>query len=1393
VYIADNGNRRVRKVDKTGTITTFAGNGVPPDPGNPGFGQGENIPATQASLAPLSLLVDGNGIVYVGDGDRNRIRKIDLNGRILTVAGNGSVDFNGDNQQAVNASLNFPISIALDGSGNLYIVDSFHFRLRKVDTNGIITTVMGASQQGTSPSPSGTLAMNALLNLPFGIAIDRNGNIYVGDVGYQVVQVISGASKTIATVAGTGTPGFSGDGGPATAAKLSGPATLAFDSNGNLLIGDNQNSRVRRIVNGTINTIAGNGLYKAFANGGPALQAFLGEPQGLAFDSAGNLYVADTQSNRVERLTPDGHITIVAGTGEFEYHGDGGSAIAAALGNPRDVAVDPAGNLYIADQHNTRVRKVTPDGNISSIACGQLLVVCGPLVDPEGLAVAPDGTVYVADGAGHAIRQIHADSTVSTFAGTGDWTCRGDEGPASQACVNDPQGVVLDPQGNVYIADTGNNLIRKVTTDGVIHTIAGSGQAQYVGDGGSALQASLNGPSKIALGSDGSLYIADTGNHVVRVLTPDGNIATLAGSGMPGFAGDGGVAGTALLNGPAGVVADAAGNVFLSDTLNDRIRVVSSSTPAFAIPSNNAAGPALSFAAVSGNPPTTPQTLSIQLTTGGASSALPFSVTADAVWLLITSSSGTTPATVQVAADARQLAAGVYSGTLTISAPGLQAIMPVQIPVTLTVNAPGTGAGLIITPSNVSLTLSQPSPKATVFLQAAIAVQGTSVRPVTFLATSPAPWLQISGDAEMAQPGTPGVVKVGVDLSAYASQPGTYRSLVNISGPGLQPYAIPVTVTLSGSQPLLALSRESLTFTAVAGGATALPPQSFAVLNQGSGAISWSLVKCQSISTCGTTGGPAWLSFDNTMGTSRSVASQVQVFVRPAGLRAGHYSALVQVFPLTENVLNAPRFLSVLLNVVKPEADPGPAITSSGLVFIGSQNGSAAGSKSIFAYNVGLHPLNFNVYGGTLDHGNWLTFKVPKPPLNPDQPLEVTLQADPSQLSAGIYRAALTFLFETGAVRNVLITFLVAAPGRITSAEKLESNARDPGCTPDSAVQPVITMVGEGNQIPAAVPAVIDSVVIDQSGCALTSGTVAAKIQDPTGALIGEIPLSSLGDGSWEGVWTPQAAGGVTVTAEASAPNSGLSDPVQAEIGDPLDGMLAVSVVASTASQLPGPVAPGTLITVFGKNLGPRGQPVTVGSGSPWTMPLGGVTARLGGVLLPLSFVSQDMLYTIVPFDTQPGTTPQLVVSYTDALGDVSLSVLPVAVSVTDTQPAINTQDYSGMGLGQISNAAGLISPDSPAHPGDSISISCTGLGAVTPAIAAGVPVPNSPVYNVVQPVTVSFNGGQPQAASASLAPGSTGMYNVVTMVPALPAGTNSLTVTAGSATSPPVQIVISQ
>jgi hypothetical protein len=340
------------------------------------------------------------------------------------------------------------------------------------------------------------------------------------------------APGNIQTIAGLGGAAFSGDGGPAIAASLNVAVDVSVDSNGNLFIADQYNHRIREITpDGTITTIAGTGAPGFSGDGGPATSAQLNTPTGVHADGAGNIFIGDTGNQRIRKIDPSGTITTVAGNGVTGYSGDGGPATSASLYNGGRITIDPSGNLLIADQSNHRIRSVSPDGIISTLA--------------------GNGAGTPANGA---------------FSGDG--------GPATNATLNNPTAIAVDSSGVVYFSDQFSQRIRTITPDGIIRTIAGSGSAGFSGDGQSATSASVNYPGGLTVDSAGNIYFNDDVNYRTRRIDTNGIITTVAGSGAIGFSGDGGPATSASLNGNFGISLDTLGNLFIADSVNNSIREV---------------------------------------------------------------------------------------------------------------------------------------------------------------------------------------------------------------------------------------------------------------------------------------------------------------------------------------------------------------------------------------------------------------------------------------------------------------------------------------------------------------------------------------------------------------------------------------------------------------------------------------------------------------------------------------------------------------------------------------------------------------------------------------------------------------------------------------------------
>jgi uncharacterized protein (TIGR03437 family) len=529
IFIADFNNQVVRKVMTNGTIFTYAGNGT-----RGYFGDGGGALSAWFD-GPEGVAVDANGVLYIADTFNGRIRRVATDSTITTVAGLGSTGvFGGDNGPPASAALSLPTDVAVDRSGNPYIADFGNSRVRVV-ANAVITTVAG--RNNGAPIVEGEEAVNTRLNGPTGVAVDRNGNFYFVEAGigsgtglargdYKVWKVSSTGIMT--TLAGNGLPSYAGDGASATTAQFDTPTGVAIDASGGVLIADSQNQRLRKVARGIVTTIAGTGTVGF--NGEVVLpsSAQFNTPRGVAADASGNYYVADTGNRRVREGQPGGNLFTKAGNGNASYFGDGLAATQASVNQPEGVAVDTAGNLYIADTFDNVVRKVTADGVIHTIAGFGTPGFSGDggaatsarLNRPRSVAVDALGNVYVADTGNNRIRKIDALGNISTVAGDGSTDLIPADGVATQQGLADPRGVAVDRAGNVYVAETGHNRVRKISPAGTITTIAGNGQCCYTGDGGLGTAAQLNQPWGLAVDSAGNVYVADSGNNAIRLLAP---------------------------------------------------------------------------------------------------------------------------------------------------------------------------------------------------------------------------------------------------------------------------------------------------------------------------------------------------------------------------------------------------------------------------------------------------------------------------------------------------------------------------------------------------------------------------------------------------------------------------------------------------------------------------------------------------------------------------------------------------------------------------------------------------------------------------------------------------------------------------------------------------------
>jgi sugar lactone lactonase YvrE len=704
VFIAESGGNKVRKVDTNGVITTIAGTGAAGFSGDGGL-------ATNAVVnGPADMGVDGLGNIYISDAVNNRIRKVDKNGIISTVAGNGTAAFSGDGGLATNASLNFPSGIFVDVAGNVLFADYNNHRVRRIGQNGGITTVAGNGF--ASLSGDGGAATNASLNYPAGVAADNSGNVYIADYGNSRIRRVD-TNGLIVTVAGNlpGIPGnYPGDGVAATNANLLDSVRVTLDTFGNFYIND--------VYDGLIRKVDTNGIITTPVTG-------LNRPYGMVADPSENLYIADANNNRIGKVAllgaplysviqaapanagnydviisessgsvtssvvtltvnvpayisaqPQSHSVSVGSNATFGVTAGGtlplnyqwafgGLPLSGAVNSNYTFNVSStnlAGNYSVIVSNNygmatsslaaltvlvippgiaTQPASLTaPNGSnvtIGVVASGSppfiyqwffdgalmdgqtnfslsLLSVATNQVGPYSVVVSsPYGSItsHIASltvgwlpgitlqptnqtllagsrtvlsanvsGVGPLSFQWQLNGTnlpnnlISSIAGNGTAGFAGDGGLAVTGKINGPYNIASDSQGNVYIADTANNRVRKVSINGTLTTVAGTGIASFSGDGGAATNARINSPDGVALDATGNLLIADTSNNRIRKVDTNGIITTIAGKSSAGFSGDGGTATNATLNGPFGVTMDGDGNLFIADTSNTRLRKV---------------------------------------------------------------------------------------------------------------------------------------------------------------------------------------------------------------------------------------------------------------------------------------------------------------------------------------------------------------------------------------------------------------------------------------------------------------------------------------------------------------------------------------------------------------------------------------------------------------------------------------------------------------------------------------------------------------------------------------------------------------------------------------------------------------------------------------------------
>jgi len=562
VYVADQQNCFIRKVTPAGVVTTFAGTIVNDNPCGSTNGAG-NVAQFNG---PNGVATDSAGNVYVADTFNNKIRKITPAGVVSTLAGTGAFGF--ADGPGATAQFRSPRAVAVDAAGNVYVADAQNQLIRQVTPLGVVSTVAGLAVTSGSADGTGSVAR---FNNPYGIAVDSAGNLYVGDANNNTIRKIA-PGGVVTTLAGTAGTCCSGD-GTGSAARFNGPRGVAVDAAGTVYVAETFGLHIRQVTAaGVVTTLAGS--FPAGNVDGPAANAHFNNPEGVAVDAAGVVYVADTTSDTIRKIS-SGVVTTLAGFGGSVGSADGEEQ-AARFSLPFGVALDSNRTLYVADRNNNTIRKITPAGVVTTFAglAGTSGSTDGTgsaarFGSPAGVAVDNAGTAYVFDTGFGTIRKITPDGVVTTYAGDG--TYGNTDGTGNAARFSSQGGIAVDrATGVVYVADGLNNAIRKIAPGGIVTTIAGGGASGFADGTGSV--ARFTSPRAVAVDAAGVVYIAD--NTTIRRMTPAGAVTTIAGLGGS-FGGNDGIGTNARFNNPQGLAVDSAGTtIYVADTNNHDIRTI---------------------------------------------------------------------------------------------------------------------------------------------------------------------------------------------------------------------------------------------------------------------------------------------------------------------------------------------------------------------------------------------------------------------------------------------------------------------------------------------------------------------------------------------------------------------------------------------------------------------------------------------------------------------------------------------------------------------------------------------------------------------------------------------------------------------------------------------------
>jgi uncharacterized protein (TIGR03437 family) len=1395
IWLADKGNNVIRKFDPaTGTMRVMVGAGTTRENATP-------VAGTSMQLEqPSHIIGDSAGNIFFTEAGGNRVHKLTPDGNVVTIVGTGEPGFSGDGGAAQLAKLSGPTGIAMGPAGDLYIADAGNCRVRRVDATNTITTVAG-NGDCTKQSPDGSPATQTALGSDLsGLGFDAQGNLYFG--GQSAMRKIDAGTRLVTTFAGglvrdcelglTETPV------PATSRGLCGPNSIVFDTQGNAYITYNSGV-LKRTPDGLMSHVGGYGLDHAGlvrdAGGtliaaagssgfliqidpskpqqtsmlagtndvfdGPGRRAVLAEPYGACMDTAGSLYVADSAHGRIRRYDPaTSMVTTVVGGGS-QQPADGVAATAAGFWGIVTVFVDAQKNVFFAAGDTDTIWKADAKTGLLTRIAGQPSKSCGALGDggpavnatfcrARGVLGDSAGNVYISDCLNNRVRRVDAATgIVTTIAGNGTQTNSGDGGPATAAGIGGPWGLAFDKQGALLIG-AGSSVRRLDLSTGIISSVMARGKP------GDPLSSVGGGAYAVGVDSEGNIYTNPWGGAtIVQVRASDSVIVRIAATaGSAGFFGDGGLASLARFSWIGAIVPDAAGNVYVVDSRNNRVRKLTATVlqPVLAVSPGT-----VFFTAVQGSSLISAQQVTISSGNGLAFNwTLAVSTTTGGNWLSASSLSGSVPDTGQsrviLTVDSSRLGVGTYRGTLTISAPGTTNT-PQTVEVVLTVTgAAGAVLGLSQQYLNFQAVAGGSNPAAQT-LSITNAGSGTLSWSATAETSSGGQWLRISSGLGTA----PSSLTVSADITGLAQ--GVYQGQITLRNlTGSETKIISVVLTVSKTQPILLPTQTGFLFVGIEG-SLVIGPQSFAIQNAGQGRMDWQI-------QVNLPAGGDWLRVSPTSGTSDAAvqaAPTVTLLVDPSKLRAGVSVGLLTI--TASGALNAPQTGIVLVNMLARGSLPVGTINPLGVIFTAASGASGALTQGISIASTGGQALQYLARTQTQAGGSWLSVTPEQGVLlSSAETAGLSVQAQPTGLSAGVYVGSVILSFGTGVTQEVAVALVVSPVAVGQASLPVRPWTLDLGPWTSAAAcaarRMVIVETKLGNRFSLQsgwpIPMLVQAV--DDCGSAVPTATVAASFTGNEPPLV----FQNLRNGTYAATWVPAKSGSVGVTIRAVA--TGLED-----------GVFQFAGTLGEASKLPlvfrdgwvnaasfdryKPLAPGMIFSLFGSNLA-EGR--NLASQIPLPRSLGNIKATLGGYEAPLFYADGGQVNAQVPFELTPGVAT-LVVTGKDAAG------APGSVTIVNAQPGVFTVSQSGTGQGVVLDGLNnLVDSSHAVKAGEALVIYATGLGATSPPVATGQSAPTvPPLALVTTPVKVTIGGVEAAVEFAGLAPGFVGLYQVNARVPA--------------------------